>query len=292
MKILFLCTSNTCRSPMAEALFNKKAKEKGLEIAADSAGTCAFTGDRADENAVKAMREKGTDISSHRSRRFSEYMADEFDLFVCMCREHKEAIMPFVREEKICLLGEEIWDPCDEGDYIYRLCADKIERETEALLKKLTEVTVEPMKQTDVTFIAEIERQCFSSPWSENAVREELENENAVFFTAKLLGETVGYMGMHTVLDECYVANVAVKSEYRRKGIGRRLLKYAEEKAKEKNCSFISLEVRVSNESAIALYSAEGYEKAGERKNFYSAPTENALIMTKTLGDKNENSCN
>lgn len=285
MKILFLCTSNTCRSPMAQALFNKKAKEKGLAFTADSAGVSAFTGDRASENAIKAMKEKKIDISSHRSRRFSEYMADEYDVFVCMCREHKEAIMPYVKEEKICLLSEEIWDPCDEGDYIYRLCADKIERETEALLEKLSKVTVEPMTEADVSSVAEIERECFSSPWSENAVREELNNENAVFFTAKLSGETVGYMGMHIVLDECYVANIAVKSEYRRIGIGRLLLKYAEEKAKEKNCSFISLEVRVSNESAIALYSAENYEKKGERKNFYSAPTENALIMTKILGD-------
>lgn len=285
MKILFLCTSNTCRSPMAEALFNKKAKEKGLEITASSAGTGAFTGDRAEENAVKAMREKGIDISSHRSRRFSEYMAEEFDLFVCMCREHKEAVMPFVREEKICFFSEEIWDPCDDGEYIYRLCADKIERETEALLKKLTEVNIDTMTESDVPSVAEIEKECFSSPWSENAVREELKNENAVFFTAKLFGETVGYMGMHTVLDECYVANVAVKNEHRRKGIGRSLLKYAEEKARERNCSFISLEVRVSNESAIALYSAEGYKNMGERKNFYSAPTENALIMTKALGD-------
>lgn len=140
-----------------------------------------------------------------------------------------------------------------------------------------------PMTEDDITDIAKIEEECFSSPWSEEGIRSELSNENAVFFTAKCHGETAGYMGMHTVLDECYIANVAVKSSFRRKGIGRKLLVFAEDKAREKGCSFISLEVRVSNTPAISLYEAEGYEKIGERKDFYTEPKENALIMTKKL---------
>ena len=139
------------------------------------------------------------------------------------------------------------------------------------------------MTEEDIPFIAALERECFSLPWTEKGLTEELSNENAVFFTAKKDGKTVGYMGLHCVLDECYIANVAVSTAERRQGIGRFLLKYAEEKAVEKNCSFISLEVRVSNEGAIALYESEGYERMGERKNFYSSPTENALIMTKYL---------
>lgn len=145
------------------------------------------------------------------------------------------------------------------------------------------EILLGCMIKEDIPFIAELERECFSSPWSEKGLEEELTNEKAVFFTAKADGRTVGYMGMHCVLDECYVANVAVSKAERRKGIGRLLLRYAEEKARERDCSFISLEVRVSNRPAIALYESEGYEKMGERKNFYSSPTENALIMTKNL---------
>lgn len=145
------------------------------------------------------------------------------------------------------------------------------------------DVLLQPMTKEDIPFIAELEKECFSSPWTEKGIEEELTNENAVFFTAKRHGKTVGYMGMHCVLDECYIANVAVSTAERRQGIGRLLLRYAEERAKERDCSFISLEVRVSNEGAVSLYSGEGYEKMGERKNFYSAPTENALIMTKFL---------
>ncbi|MBQ9914485.1 MAG: ribosomal protein S18-alanine N-acetyltransferase [Clostridia bacterium] len=149
----------------------------------------------------------------------------------------------------------------------------------------MTDILIQPMTAQDIPFIAALERECFSSPWTEKGLSDELTNENAVFFTAKRNGVPVGYMGMHCVLDECYVANVAVSTAERRQGIGRFLLRYAEERARERDCSFISLEVRVSNESAIGLYSAEGYERAGERKNFYSAPRENALIMTKILKD-------
>ena len=145
------------------------------------------------------------------------------------------------------------------------------------------EIVLNEMKKDDIPLIAELERECFSSPWSEKALEEELSNENAVFFTAKKDGRVVGYMGMHCVLDECYIANVAVSNNERRQGIGRKLLCYGEERARERDCSFISLEVRVSNENAIGLYMSEGYEKMGERKNFYSSPTENALIMTKNL---------
>lgn len=147
------------------------------------------------------------------------------------------------------------------------------------------DILLQPMTKDDIPFIAALERECFSSPWTEKGLSEELTNENAVFFTAKKEGVPVGYMGMHCVLDECYIANVAVSTAERRQGIGRLLLRYAEERAEERDCSFISLEVRVSNEGAIGLYSSEGYEKMGERRNFYSAPTENALIMTKILKD-------
>lgn len=145
------------------------------------------------------------------------------------------------------------------------------------------EILLGPMTKEDIPFIAELEKECFSSPWTENGLIQELGNDNAIFFTAKKNGELIGYMGMHCVLDECYIANVAVSRLQRRQGAGRRLLRYAEERARERACSFISLEVRVSNEGAIGLYLSEGYERVGERKNFYTAPTENALIMTKNL---------
>lgn len=141
------------------------------------------------------------------------------------------------------------------------------------LLKKMT--------ASDVPLVAEIERECFSSPWSEEGLTAETENPSAEFFVLLSEDTVAAYMGMHIVLDECYIANVAVKKDFRKRGFGSALVENALSVAKEKGCSFITLEVRVSNLSAIALYEKFGFERVGERKNFYTCPTENALIMTK-----------
>lgn len=146
------------------------------------------------------------------------------------------------------------------------------------------EVKICAMDISHIGAIELIEKECFSAPWTRDGIESELSNKNARFFVADCKGEIAGYLGMHIVLDECYIANIAVREKYRRKGIGNKLLAAGEKKAKEENCAFISLEVRVSNEKAIALYKKRGYNEIGERKNFYSDPVENALIMTKYFG--------
>lgn len=137
------------------------------------------------------------------------------------------------------------------------------------------------MSETHIKDVAEIERECFSSPWSENALREELTNENARFFVAENENGTLGYCGMHIVFGECYITNVAVKEKYRGQGIATSLMKKLEEVMINENGDFITLEVRESNFKAISLYEKLGYKKVGMRKNFYSNPKENAILMTK-----------
>ena len=137
------------------------------------------------------------------------------------------------------------------------------------------------MCEEDTEDIALIEKECFSSPWSVDGIREELGNKSARFFVFRLNGTVAGYIGSHIVLDECYITNVAVMPGFRRRGIGEKLIEKAVETAQKEGCAFISLEVRVSNSAAISLYEKTGFERVGERKNFYSSPTENALIMTK-----------
>ena len=138
----------------------------------------------------------------------------------------------------------------------------------------------EKMNQSHISAIAEIERQCFSKPWSENAIDAELENESAYFYVAKLNGEAVGYIGMHCAADECYIANVGVLKKYRNMGVGSALVKYAADTAQRMNMSFISLEVRPSNTTAVRIYERLGFERVGLRKNFYSDPKEDGAIMT------------
>ena len=137
------------------------------------------------------------------------------------------------------------------------------------------------MAEGDIPFVAELEKECFSSPWSEQGLFSELSNSQAYFFVLEAEGEIAAYMGMHIILDECYITNVAVKSSFRRRGFAEALVRNAVKVAEENSCYFITLEVRKSNEKAISLYSKCGFETLGERKDFYTEPKENAYIMTK-----------
>jgi len=133
--------------------------------------------------------------------------------------------------------------------------------------------------EKDAEFIAEIERHCFSTPWTAEQVKSS--DEKTVFFLARVNEKVVGYGGMYTVLDEGYVTNIGVLPEYRRQGIGAKIVNKLIDFSKEKSLSFISLEVRVSNIAAIELYESFGFKEVGIRKNFYHAPKEDALIMTR-----------
>lgn len=134
----------------------------------------------------------------------------------------------------------------------------------------------------DEKMIAELERECFSSPWSENAVLES-HNADTSFFVFEEQGRILGYAGLQVVLDEGYVTNIAVTETARGRGIGKSLVDAVINYGKNKNLAFISLEVRKSNTPAISLYTKCGFAEVGKRKNFYQSPTEDAIILTKEL---------
>ncbi len=140
-------------------------------------------------------------------------------------------------------------------------------------------MTVETMAQRHIAGIAEIERQCFPEPWSEDALREEL--GKGLFLAAVEDGTVTGYVGCQTVLDEGYITNVAVLPAFRRRGVAERLLTALLGQAQ--GLAFVTLEVRASNAAAIALYEKLGFERAGVRRGFYRAPKEDAVLMTKHL---------
>lgn len=128
--------------------------------------------------------------------------------------------------------------------------------------------------------IAELEKVCFSEPWSSNTITDAMEHGTS-FFIAINDGELLGYIGISTVLDEGYITNVAVFPEHRKKGVASALLNEIFTLAKEKQLNFVSLEVRESNTAAISLYEKFDFQNAGLRKDFYRNPKENACIMTK-----------
>lgn len=141
-------------------------------------------------------------------------------------------------------------------------------------------ICVERMKKEHIPGLVKIENACFSHPWTYDGFAAELDCSTANFFVALSDGVPVGYIGFHAVLDEGYVDNIAVLPEFRRRGIAKLLIETAFEHCNALGLSFLSLEVRKSNSAAIALYEAYRFKTEGERKNFYSAPREDALIMT------------
>ena len=139
------------------------------------------------------------------------------------------------------------------------------------------------MTAEDLPELAALENECFSVPWSEDALGSELKNDRALFLTAKLDGKVLGYIGSHLVAGECYITNIAVFPEFRRSGVAGALIKKLCLILREKNADFVTLEVRSSNSGAIAFYESIGFSRMGTIKNMYEKPREDALIYTLRL---------
>lgn len=132
--------------------------------------------------------------------------------------------------------------------------------------------------------INELEKLCFSLPWSRQALISQLPDDMHMFIAAiGDDGQVLGYVGMMYVLDEGYISNVAVSPEHRRLGIADALINALIDRANEKELSFVTLEVRKSNVPAIELYIKNGFSEVGLRKNYYTKPTEDAILMTRFL---------
>ena len=160
----------------------------------------------------------------------------------------------------------------------------------EQLKKK---VRIVPMTNEYLNDVAELERECFSNPWSRNMLAEELENACSAFLVALDAenGSVVGYAGLLAVVDEGCITKMAVRPDCRRGGVAGQLLDVFIRFAEGSGLSFLTLEVRESNAPAIALYSKHGYVPVGMRKNYYDLPRENAILMTKFFTDKEDLHC-
>ena len=136
-KIVFVCTGNTCRSPMAEGLFRVLADKYGLhDVECTSCGLSTLTGMPVTDYAVEAAAAYGADISTHRSRPITEYMLSEGDLFVCMTKAHADMLAPYLPAEKLRVLGDGIPDPFGGTREDYQNCAAAIYAALESEIQK------------------------------------------------------------------------------------------------------------------------------------------------------------
>lgn len=136
------------------------------------------------------------------------------------------------------------------------------------------------MRQSHIDAVAALEQACFSEPWSAAGLAEELDNPHAVFRVAVEGDTLLGYVGMHHLVDEGFITNVAVSPAARRRGVARALLADLAAYGAAHRLYRITLEVRVGNIPARTLYEGEGYRLDGIRPNFYRAPAEDAAIYS------------
>ena len=143
-------------------------------------------------------------------------------------------------------------------------------------------IVITSMHADHLDDLADLESMTFSTPWSYDALAEELQNPLAVFYVAEDVEaeSAIGYVGMHHILDEGFITNVVVHPAYRRQGIAASLLEEIKEYGENHDLSRITLEVRASNNAAIALYKKFGFEKDGVRPGFYDSPKEDGYIYS------------
>ncbi len=272
MNILFVCTGNTCRSPMAEGYLHSLGIK---DISVKSRGLCA-DGSAVSQNALLAMREAGIDISSHISRQITPEDITWADKIICMSASHISALTGICKA-KLSLLGAGICDPFGGSLQNYRTCRDQIIKQLEAMFLGFSVI---PLEERHIKQIARLEKICFSSPWSENAIADS-HKAGTRFFVAESGDEVLGYAGLSAVIDEGYITNVAVFPHHRKKGVAHAVLNAMFCFARQNSLNFISLEVRPSNNEAVSLYKNMGFTQEGLRKGFYQNPKEDALILTK-----------
>lgn len=137
------------------------------------------------------------------------------------------------------------------------------------------------MEKADISQLAELEKLCFSDPWSESAFEYELRNPLSLWLVAADGEIVAGYVGSQTVMGEADMMNIAVKPVYRRQKIAEKLVLSLIEKLNEKDAKSLTLEVRVSNAPAISLYEKLGFIQVGRRPGYYRNPREDAYILRK-----------
>lgn len=146
---------------------------------------------------------------------------------------------------------------------------------------------VREMTLEDVPFVYKIECASFGSPWSMESFEEEIKiNDKAFYLVLEHEGQVVGFGGMWLVFDEVHVTNIAIAPEFRGRGLGEFLVQEMCQRVLIRGFKYMTLEVRVTNGVAIALYEKLGFVSAGIRPKYYIDTGEDAMVMWKELSNE------
>lgn len=146
------------------------------------------------------------------------------------------------------------------------------------------DVIIEPMNREHLAQVLAIERSSYPDPWSQNAFLKEMDSSGiSVTIVARRETVVLGYIVAWIVVDEVHIGNVAIALEFRRQGLGRRMMTWLLDRAIERGCTFSTLEVRLSNIAAQMLYATLGFQPVSRRKGYYTHPVEDAIVMLKVM---------
>lgn len=144
--------------------------------------------------------------------------------------------------------------------------------------------SIRKMRREDIAAVAALEKKIFPDAWSENAILETWKQRQTMLLIALEDREVIGYLILYFVLEDGEIARIAVADEHRRKGVAGKMLRELALLCRENGVNRLMLDVRESNEAARAFYVKQGFEIDGVRKNYYSNPVENAVLMSVPLG--------
>ena len=144
-------------------------------------------------------------------------------------------------------------------------------------------LTVSLFEKEDVLALAQIEKEEFSTPFKEKDFLDIYDSEISNVLVARVDGTVVGYVSFTVIIDECQIINFATKNEFKRQGVGKKVMEALLDYGKAKGVTKYFLEVRVTNEGAISLYKKYGFVPVGISKNHFSLPREDAILMNLEL---------
>ena len=144
-------------------------------------------------------------------------------------------------------------------------------------------IKIRKFKAGDAQRIAELEAVCFSRPWSEKELVSSASYPYAVYLIALCDEQIAGYAGAYIAAEVAEINNIAVFPDHRRQGVGSALIDALEDECRSRGVKKLSLDVRASNEAALALYNKKGFCRVGSRRGYYAAPKEDAVLLDKDI---------